>query len=104
MLAPAVTPQSLSAFDRPTSIVVGKLDAQALASAQKYRDALGQRARFEALEGVSHYTFLAPCGLRGRVFVGALCGDDVDRADVHRAVASEVLSFFRQTLGDLGAR
>lgn len=104
VLAPAITPQSLSAFDRPTSIVVGELDEQAFASAQKYRDALGQRARFEALEGVSHYTFLAPCSLRGRLFVGALCGDDVDREDVHRAVASDVLSFFRQTLGDLGAR
>ncbi len=49
----------------------------------------------------SHYTFLAPCNLWGRLVARSLCRDatGVDRAVVHQRVAAEALAFFDRTLG-----
>jgi predicted dienelactone hydrolase len=97
VLGTALDPESLRGIDLPLRIVVGAADDQAVpeTTARPVAAAVSG-ASLDVLPAVGHYTFLAPCTLRGRLFVRALCADGagVDRAEVHRRVAAEALAFF----------
>lgn len=101
VLGPAMTEASLNKADVPTLIMVGDRDDQATLdrNARWMADTM-PNARLEVLPGVSHYTFLAPCTLKGRLFVGALCADGagVDREAVHRQVGQRIVDFFERHL------
>jgi predicted dienelactone hydrolase len=47
-----------------------------------------------------HYVFLAPCSLRGRLFLDTVCADPsgVDRHEVHRHIGADAVRFFREHL------
>jgi hypothetical protein len=48
------------------------------------------------LPDVGHYTFLAECGIMGRIVASSICVEEggVSRSDTHRRVAEEARAFF----------
>lgn len=102
VLGPALDRESLTEIQVPLRIVVGAADDQAHPEVTgRPLAAAVPGAALEVLSGVGHYTFLAPCTLRGRLLVRALCADavGVDRSEVHLRVAVAALAFFDAALG-----
>jgi predicted dienelactone hydrolase len=99
VLGGALTRDSLAAIRVPVRIVVGADDSQAIPdqNARPLAAAI-PGATLEVLPDVSHYSFLAPCTLVGRLVARALCRDTVSRDDVHRRVSNEALAFFDEAL------
>ena len=98
----ALTKQSLEQISVPTLILVGDRDSTAPAASNASRlAALIPGARLTVLPGVGHYTFLAECGIAGRVAASLICVDeaDVSRRDIHQRVAEDAREFFDATLG-----
>lgn len=99
-LVPALDTASLQAIQVPVRVVLGSADAQVPpgpTAAVLVRFIPG--AVVETLPGVVHYAFLAPCTLRGRLFVRALCADgSTDRGVLHDTVVHQAVEFFRQRL------
>lgn len=97
VLGPALDPGSLAEIGVPVRIVVGAADDQAVPdlTARPVAAAV-PGASLAVLPSVGHYTFLAPCTLRGRLLLRALCADGagVDRSEVHRRVAADAGAFF----------
>ncbi len=56
-------------------------------------------SRLAVLPGVSHYTFLAECGIMGRIVASSICveKDGVSRRDTHQQVAEDTRKFFDAT-------
>ena len=48
----------------------------------------------------THYMFLAPCSIRGKLFLRSLCSDPVgiNRRDVHANIGKDAVEFFDSTL------
>lgn len=81
----------------PVHIVVGDRDDQVPVETHVRPIAKNiPGARLQVLAGVGHYTFLARCGIKGRLFLRRLCADrrGVDRGRVHEAVTSRAVEFF----------
>jgi predicted dienelactone hydrolase len=100
VLGPALEPQSLADISIPVRVVVGDADDQALpdVTARPVAERV-PGAELEILPDVGHYTFLARCTLRGRLFVRPLCADSgPSRETIHPRVAADALSFFDSTL------
>jgi predicted dienelactone hydrolase len=88
---------SLATIRVPVRIVVGDADKSVPPANNAQR--LARRipgAQLQLLPGVTHYTFLAECGAAGVAQRPDLCTDSptVDRGAIHRAVASDAVSFF----------
>lgn len=101
VLGPALDRSSLAWISAPVRIVVGELDDQALPDVTARRVAADiPGAELELIPEVGHYAFLAPCGLRGRLFLRSLCVDagGVNRRQLHDQVASDAVAFFDRTL------
>jgi predicted dienelactone hydrolase len=91
----------LSAVDVPTRVVLAEQDEQI--DATTTADVISRylpRAQLVRLAEAGHYAFLAPCTLRGKLFVRALCRDSrgVDRSDLHRRIGLDAASFFTTQL------
>jgi len=100
VLGPALEPQSLADISLPVRVVVGDADDQALpdVTARPVAERV-PGADLEILPDVGHYSFLAPCTLRGRLFLRQLCADlGPSRREVHRHVATDARTFFDRTL------
>lgn len=54
------------------------------------------------IEAAGHYEFLAPCTLRGKLFLRMLCRgpSGVDRRDVHSRVGNDAIVYFNSMLND----
>jgi predicted dienelactone hydrolase len=101
VLAAALSPESLSAMDAPVHIVVGEKDDQAIpAGNAQVLARLIPNARLEIAPGVTHYMFLAPCTLVGKVVAYPICTDPggTDRAQLHAATAQRAAGFFDAAL------
>ncbi|WP_406671973.1 alpha/beta hydrolase family protein [Natronospira sp.] len=61
---------------------------------------VSSQASLWVMEGASHYTYLAPCTLRGRLLVRSLCGDPWgrNRQAAHAAVGADVIDYFSHAL------
>jgi predicted dienelactone hydrolase len=99
-LVSALDTASLAAIRLPVRVVLGGADTQvppgptAVALARVLPG-----AGVETRAGVAHYSFLAPCTWRGRLFVRALCADGgAARVALHDSVALDVVRFFTQQL------
>jgi len=105
VLGPALDAQSLGGISIPVRIVVGDRDDQALAkvNAVPIRESIPD-AELLLLPDVAHYTFLAPCSLKGRLLVRELCKDPrgIDRHEVHQQVGADALVFFNRAFSDVG--
>ncbi len=102
VLGSSFTLESLGDIDIPVRVVVGDQDDQALPDVTAVPVATAiTRASLELLPGVGHYTFLAECTFKGRLFVKQLCTDPegTDRRQIHNEVASDVLRFFDFNFG-----
>ncbi|MEO1170773.1 MAG: hypothetical protein AAFX94_01815, partial [Myxococcota bacterium] len=100
-------PEWRCAADFPVEIVVGALDDQALPEPVRETTASIPKGRYRVLDGVAHYTFLAPCTWRGRWFVPELCADPPgvgNRRSTHRRVATDARAFFDQQLAAAAPR
>jgi len=101
VLGPALVRESLAEVSIPVRIIVGEADAQAIpaVTARPVAAAI-PGAELEVLPKSGHYVFLAECGIRGRLFVRALCADasGVDRGAVHDRVSADAVAFFDREL------
>jgi pimeloyl-ACP methyl ester carboxylesterase len=96
------TEESLQGISVPSLIFVGENDKTTPAESNAGRVAkLIPSSRLAVLSGVSHYTFMAECGIMGRVMASMICveKDGVSRGEVHREVAEDTREFFDATLG-----
>ena len=101
VLGPALTKESLSKISIPIKIVVGANDDQAIAKYNAEHIANNiPNANLQILQGVSHYTFLAPCTLKGNLLVTDLCSEakGIKRTEVHKKVGLDAASFFMDAL------
>ena len=85
----------------PIRVVVGDRDELAPADTNARvlaRDA--PQAELWVLPDVGHYTFLSRCSWAGRLVLGDLCEDqpEIDRDDIHTAVAADAYGFFQRAL------
>ena len=98
---PAFTKSSLAHISIPVRIIVGTRDDQAIPefNAELIASAI-PNSELELLPNVAHYTFLARCSLKGKLFVSELCSDPegIDREKIHNKVGADVLEFFAKTL------
>jgi predicted dienelactone hydrolase len=107
LIAPAIgqafTTDSLKKVAVPVDIVVGDADpiAQPATNAQAYAAALPHASLTILPGGVTHYTFLSPCGPAGFETLAVLCRDapGIDRAAIHDQVAERAARFFRRVWG-----
>ena len=102
----ALTERSLGEISIPILIVVGDRDEMTPPASNGQRIAdLIPKARFELLEGVRHYSFLAECGSVGRIAAGPLCVEEVGRSRrrIHQDVAGRLGQFFDEHLARSGA-
>lgn len=100
-LVDVIETDSLAAIDRPLRLVVGEADSQV--PAQAVAGLIGEQlpdAQIERLPGAGHYSFLAPCSLRGRLFLRALCADPagIDRHALHARIGADAARFFDAAL------
>ena len=100
VLGPALTPESLAAIRTPVRIVVGSEDEQAIPAESALPIAAAiPGAELDVIPGATHYVFLAPCTLLGRMVARSLCRDAaVDRVAVHARVGDDAVAFFDRTL------
>jgi len=98
---PVFTSESLASISIPVRIIVGAKDKQAIPefNAEAIASAIPD-SKLEILQDVAHYTFLARCSLKGKLFVRELCVDPkgVNRGDVHSRVGADALDFFTKSL------
>jgi predicted dienelactone hydrolase len=97
----ALEPKSVAEIDVPVLVRVGADDDQALPAAVKSLANAISTAEMRVYGGVGHYSFLALCTLRGRLFVRDLCGEPggTDRRELHQRVADDARRFFDRHLG-----
>jgi predicted dienelactone hydrolase len=96
------TEDSLQSISVPILIIVGDRDTTTPPGSNANRAAgLFPGSRLNTLPGVGHYTFLAECGIMGRVVASSVCVEQkgVLRKNIHQKVAQETLAFFNATLG-----
>lgn len=101
VLGPAFIKKSLAHISIPVRIIVGTRDEQAIPTFNAKLIASSiPTAELELLPDVAHYTFLACCSLRGKLFVRQLCSDPrgIDRKQIHRKIGADVVAFFNRTL------
>ena len=101
VLGPAFSKESLAAIEIPIRIIVGASDRQAIPQFNAEAFASGiPNSELELLPSVGHYTFLALCSVKGKLFVGNLCSDSdgVNREEIHNQVSADALSFFTNKL------
>jgi predicted dienelactone hydrolase len=101
-VGPALVVSTLASIGSPTRIVVGDADRQAVPATNALPIAAAiPGAEVWVVPGVAHYTFLARCGLLGRVLARQLCEDppSVRRESVHRLIAEDAVRFFSRALG-----
>lgn len=99
-LVPVIDTLSLGVIARPLLVLLGERDAQVpvLRTASTLERHV-ENLKTTRLTDVAHYAFLAPCTLRGRLFVRPLCeAGGTTREAVHQRAASEVVAFFRNHL------
>ena len=58
------------------------------------------QAEARVIEKATHYMFLAPCSMRGKLFLRSLCSDPVgiNRRDLHAKVGKDAVAFFDSIL------
>ncbi len=101
VLGPVFIKRSLARISIPIRIIVGTKDEQAIPqfNAELIASAI-PNSELELLPNVAHYTFLARCSLKGKLFVSKLCSDPkgIEREKIHNKVGVDVLDFFARTL------
>lgn len=99
-LMPALSDESLRGLDLPVQVVTGAADTLVLPG---FVQALAQRmdrVDIDALPGVGHYAFLAPCNDAGVEQLARFCVDapGIDRRHLHHRVAAHAVAFFKRQL------
>ena len=63
-------------------------------------DQILPQAEVRVIEGATHYMFLAPCRIRGKLFLRSLCSDPVgiNRRDVHAKIGKDAVDSFDSIL------
>ena len=100
-LGPAMTRSSLNRITIPVRITVGTMDVNAPPETNAKAIAGSvPNAQLQLLPDVTHYMFVAPCNLWGRIVARWLCSDPqgLDRRELHRLVGADALEFFNRTL------
>lgn len=93
--------QDFSSLNVPTRVVLAENDQQILLS--ETLSAISEaipNAVVVTIPDAGHYSFLASCSFRGKVFVSALCRDSsrIDRDELHGRVGLDAVKFFEASL------
>lgn len=83
-------------------ILAEKDDQIALYETKQFLEESVAEVQTRIIEKASHYVFLAPCNIRGKLFVRSLCNDPwgINRPRLHAEVGRDAVEFFRLTLRD----
>lgn len=82
-------------------VVLAEKDEQiALSETKHFLEQNLPHAKLKIIEKATHYVFLAPCNLRGTLFLGSLCSDPdgVNRRDIHGKIGQDAVEFFNSAL------
>lgn len=104
-IAPAVVSLlergDLEAVSVPARVVLAEQDEQipVAKTAEVLASAL-PHASLLRIPDAGHYVFLAPCTLRGQLFLAALCkdADGIERGEVHARIGDDAAAFFTAQL------
>ncbi|MFN7213175.1 MAG: alpha/beta hydrolase family protein [Lysobacteraceae bacterium] len=104
-IAPALVtllePAELAAVNSQVRIVLAEQDRQIpmATTTELLTRGLRQSSQLRIPEA-GHYVFLAPCTLRGRMFLAELCrdADGIARGDIHARVGRDAAAFFKAQL------
>lgn len=89
----------LSSVRVPLRFVLAERDQQIqLAQTLEVIDTELQEASVSLIPDAGHYAFLAPCNLRGRLFMRGICSEGVDRSALHKSIGSDAARFFNASL------
>lgn len=93
--------QDFSLFNVSTRVVLAENDQQIMLS--ETLNAVSESipdAVTVTIPDAGHYSFLAPCSSRGKIFVSALCRDSsrIDRNEVHDRIGLDAAKFFDANL------
>lgn len=102
----AFTQTELESVTIPVDVWVGAVDRNtpAATNAAPIARYLPAHRGVHVVEGASHASFLAPCGVLGVLMPPMVCADAAgfDRAAFHRSFNGEVVSFFSRSLNYAG--
>lgn len=93
----------ITAGDQAIRVVLAGKDQQIeLSETMEVVEKLIPNASLWVIERASHYAFLAPCTLKGKLFARGLCEDQagVNRQDIHSTVGSDAIDYFNSKLND----
>lgn len=93
--------EELSALRVPARFVLAGEDDQVLASeTESVINYALPTTEVTRIPHVDHYSFLAPCNLRGKLFLRRVCAEPgpISRSDVHERVGREAARFFQDRL------
>ena len=82
-------------------VVLAEGDEQiSLSQTKQFLEAILPQSEILTIDKATHYMLLAPCSIRGKLFLRALCSDvrGVDRREVHAEVGRDAVAFFDSTL------
>ena len=82
-------------------VVLAKDDEQiSLSQTKQFLEASLPQSEIRTIDKATHYIFLAPCSIRGKLFLRALCSNarGVDRREVHAEVGRDAVAFFDSAL------
>ncbi|WP_161808860.1 alpha/beta hydrolase family protein [Stenotrophomonas ginsengisoli] len=100
-IAPAflslMTKDEFSLLDVPTRVVLAEKDEQILMAEtlDVLREGLADATSI-TIPDAGHYSFLASCTFRGRIFLSAICRDSskIDRDQLHARIGTDAARFF----------
>lgn len=93
--------EEFSAIKIPVRIVLAEDDQQVLHSETLDSITAGiPGVAVNSVPDVGHYAFLAPCNLRGKIFLRSLCKESlyVSRAELHNIIGLDAADFFASQL------
>lgn len=93
--------QNLSAIQVPVKIVLAEQDEQVdMSETAEVISRDLPSAEIMRIPYAGHYAFLAPCTLRGKLFLSALCRDSnrIVRSELHGRIGLDAASFFKAHL------
>lgn len=104
-IAPAflslMTEQDFSLLDVPIRVVLAEQDQQILVSEtlNAVREGIPDAVPV-TIPDAGHYSFLASCNFRGRIFLSTICKDqnEIDRGELHGRIAADAATFFGASL------
>lgn len=91
--------KELSSVQVPLRFVLSERDEQiAMTRTLEVINTKSQGASVNIVPEAGHYAFLAPCNLRGKLFMASICSEGVARSALHESIGKDAAAFFNANL------